>query len=145
MGENVMNFLAPYRPQLLSILRIATALFFLEHPAAKFLGWPHIAYFDHLNPLSWPVGIAGIIEAIFGLLLLVGLLSRLAAFILSGEMAFAYFMFHVPMGMPQHSILPILNGGEAAVLYCFAFLYLAAAGPGPWALDSSMGREKATA
>lgn len=137
-----MDFLAPYRPQLLSILRIATALFFLEHPAAKFLGWPHIAYFDHLNPLSWPVGIAGIIETIFGLLLLVGLLSRLSAFILSGEMAVAYFMFHVPMGMPQPGILPILNGGEAAVLYCFAFLYLAAAGPGPWALDTSMGREK---
>lgn len=140
-----MDFLAPYRAQLLSIMRIAFALFFLQHPSAKFLGFPHIAYFDHLNPLSWPVGIAGIIETIFGLLLLFGLLSRLAAFILSGEMAVAYFMFHVPMGMPQHSILPILNGGEAAVLYCFGFLYLAAAGPGPWALDASMGREEARA
>lgn len=126
-----MDFLAPYRPQLLSIMRIAFALFFLEHPAAKFIHWPHVAYFDHLNPLSWPVGIAGIIEAVFGILLLIGLFSRLSAFILSGEMAVAYFMYHVPHG----GILPILNGGEAAVLYCFAFLYLAAAGPGPWAID----------
>ena len=140
-----MDFLAPYRAQLLSIFRIAFALFFLQHPSAKFLGFPHIAYFDHLNPLSWPVGIAGIIETIFGLLLLVGFLSRLSAFILSGEMAVAYFMFHVPMGMPQPSILPILNGGEAAVLYCFGFLYLAAAGPGPWALDASTGTEQAKA
>jgi putative oxidoreductase len=135
-GET-MNFLAPYRPQLLSILRIATALFFLEHPASKFLGWPHIAYFDHLNPLSWPIGIAGIIETIFGLLLLFGLLSRLAAFILSGEMAVAYFYFHIPHG----GILPILNMGEPAVLYCFAFLYLAAAGPGPWSIDANRGAD----
>jgi putative oxidoreductase len=139
---NVMNFLAPYRPQLLSILRIATALFFLEHPSSKFLAFPHNAYFDHLNPLSWPIGIAGIIETVFGLLLLFGLLSRLSAFILSGEMAVAYFMFHVPTG---HSILPAVNMGEPAVLYCFAFLYLAAAGPGPWALDTMWGREKALA
>jgi len=138
-----MDFLAPYRPQLLSILRIATALFFLEHPSSKFLGFPHIAYFDHLSPLSWPVGIAGIVETIFGILLLIGLWSRLAAFILSGEMAVAYFMFHVPMGMPQHGILPILNGGEPAVLYCFTFLFLAAAGAGPWSVDAMSGREKA--
>ncbi|HEY7989873.1 MAG TPA: DoxX family protein [Stellaceae bacterium] len=138
-----MDFLAPYRPQLLSILRIATALFFLEHPSSKFLGFPHIAYFDHLSPLSWPVGIAGIVETIFGILLLIGLWSRLAAFILSGEMACAYFMFHVPMGMPQHGILPILNGGEPAVLYCFTFLFLAAAGAGPWSVDAMSGREKA--
>ena len=138
-----MNFLAPYRPQLLSILRIATALFFLEHPSSKFLGFPHIAYFDHLSPLSWPVGIAGIVETIFGILLLIGLWSRLAAFILSGEMAVAYFMFHVPMGMPQHGILPILNGGEPAVLYCFTFLFLAAAGAGPWSIDAMTGRENA--
>lgn len=140
MGENVMDFLAPYRSQLLSILRIATALFFLEHPAAKFLGWPHVFNFS-VDPLSWPFGIAGIIETVFGLLLLVGLLSRLSAFILSGEVAVAYFYFHVPHG----GILPILNMGEPAVLYCFTFLYLAAAGPGPWALDFSMGREKAIA
>jgi putative oxidoreductase len=136
-----MEFLAPYRPQLLSILRIASALFFLEHPSSKFLGFPHNAYFDHLNPLSWPIGIAGIIETVFGLLLLVGLWSRLAAFILSGEMAVAYFMFHVEHG----GILPVNNMGEAAALYCFAFLYLAAAGPGPWAVEAAMGRKTATA
>jgi putative oxidoreductase len=136
-----MNFLAPYRPQLLSILRIATALFFLEHPAAKFLHWPFVPYFAHLNPVSWPIGIAGIIETIFGLLLLFGLISRVSAFILSGEMAVAFFYYHVPHG----GILPILDMGEPAVLYCFAFLYLAAAGPGPWSIDAAMGREKAAA
>jgi len=136
-----MDFLAPYRPQLLSILRIASALFFLEHPSAKFLAFPHIAYFDNLAPLSWPSGISGIIEAVFGLLLLIGLWSRLAAFILSGEMAVAYFYFHVSHG----GILPILNMGEAAVMYCFAFLYLAAAGPGPWSVDAMMGRKTASA
>jgi len=126
-----MDFLAPYRPQLLSVLRIAVALVFLEHPASKFLGFPHVAYFDHLNPLSWPIGIAGIIETIFGLLLLFGFLTRIAAFILSGEMAVAYFMFHAPQGF-----YPLLNMGEAAVLFCFVFLYLAAAGPGPWSVDA---------
>jgi putative oxidoreductase len=135
-----MNFLAPYRPQLLSIFRIAFALVFLQHPAAKFLGMPHVAYFDHLNPVSWPIGIAGIIETIFGLLLLFGLLSRLAAFILSGEMAVAYFMAHAPNGF-----YPLTNMGEAAVLFCFAFLYLAAAGPGPWSVDAAMNREPAIA
>jgi putative oxidoreductase len=134
-----MGFLAPYRPQLLSILRIVTALVFLEHPSAKFLHFPHINYYDGLSPFAWPVGIAGIIETIFGLLLLVGLWSRLAAFILSGEMAVAYFMWHVQHG----GILPIMNMGEACVAYCFIFLYLAASGPGPWAVDTSMGREKA--
>jgi putative oxidoreductase len=133
-----MNFLGPYKPQLLSILRIATALFFLEHPSAKFLHWPFVAYFAHLNPVSWPIGIAGIIETVFGLLLLFGLLSRVAAFILSGEMAVAYFMYHVPHG----GILPILNMGEPAVLYCFIFLYLASAGPGPWSLDAIWGGER---
>jgi putative oxidoreductase len=136
-----MNFLAPYRPQLLSVMRIAVALFFLEHPSSKFLGFPHVAYFDHLNPLSWPIGIAGIIETVFGLLLLFGLWGRLAALILSGEMAFAYFLYHVPHG----GILPVLNGGEAAVVYCFVFLYLAAAGPGPWSIDAMFRRNGAMA
>jgi putative oxidoreductase len=133
-----MSFLDPYRAQLLSVLRIATALFFLEHPSAKFLHWPFVPYFAHLAPLSWPIGIAGIIETIFGLLLLFGLWSRFSAFILSGEMAVAFFYFHVPHG----GIFPILNMGEPAVLYCFAFLYLAAAGPGPWALDAMWGGEQ---
>ncbi|HEY5208506.1 MAG TPA: DoxX family protein [Stellaceae bacterium] len=134
-----MNFLAPYRPQLLSVMRIAVGLVFLQHPASKFLGFPHVAYFDHLNPISWPLGIAGIIETIFGLLLFFGLLTRLSAFILSGEMAVAYFMFHAPKGF-----YPLLNMGEAAVLFCFVFLYLAAAGPGPWSIDAMMGRDKAS-
>ncbi|MGH6990615.1 MAG: DoxX family protein [Stellaceae bacterium] len=136
-----MNLLEPYRPQLLSILRITTALFFLEHPAAKFLHWPFVPYFAHLSPLSWPIGIAGIIETVFGLLLLIGIIPRIAAFILSGEMAIAYFMYHVAHG----GILPILNHGEPAVLYCFIFLFIAAAGPGPWSLDALWRKDRATA
>jgi putative oxidoreductase len=138
-----MNFLAPYRSQLLSILRIVAALIFLEHPSAKFLHIPVIPYFAHVDPLSWPVGIAGIIETIFGLLLLFGLWSRLAAFILSGEMAVAFFYFTIHQG--GGSILPIINGGEDVVMYCFAFLYLAAAGAGPWALDAIWNGDKAKA
>jgi putative oxidoreductase len=136
-----MEFLTPYRPQLLSILRIMAALIFLEHPSAKFLHIPPIEYFANVDPLSWPIGISGIIETVFGLLLLIGLWSRLAAFILSGEMAVAYFYFHISHG----GILPILNMGEAVVMYCFAFLYLAAAGPGPWSVDAMTGRKTATA
>ena len=132
-----MNFLAPWSPQFLSVMRIAVGLVFLQHPAAKFLGFPHVAYFDNLQIFSWPIGIAGIIETIFGLLLFFGLFTRVAAFILSGEMAVAYFMAHAPQGF-----YPLLNMGEAAVLFCFVFLYIAAAGPGPWSIDEMMGRSK---
>ncbi|HEX4113165.1 MAG TPA: DoxX family protein [Stellaceae bacterium] len=142
---NVMNFLAPYRPQLLSVMRIVVALVFLQHPASKFLDLPH-TFFNHLSPAAWPFGVAGSIETVFGLLLLFGLWSRLAAFILSGEMAVAYFWFHVPNGFFPMSGMPNspgLNNGEAAVIYCFVFLFLAAAGAGPWSIDATMGREKA--
>jgi putative oxidoreductase len=134
-----MDFLAPYRSPLLSIMRIAIAIVFLQHPAAKFLGIPDLGMHG-LTPWFWPYGIAGSIETVFGLLLLVGLWSRLAAFILSGEMAFAYFMGHASV-----SFFPLVNKGEPAVIWCFVFLYLAAAGPGPWSIDAMMGREKATA
>jgi putative oxidoreductase len=134
-----MDFLAPYRLQLLSVLRIAVTLVFLEVPSAKFLAFPHGAHFDGLSPFAWPVGIAGIIETIFGLLLLFGLFGRLAAFILSGEMAFAYFIGHAP-----HGFFPLQNNGIPAVLWCFTFLYLAAAGPGPWSIDTAIRRKPAT-
>jgi putative oxidoreductase len=134
-----MDFLAPYRPQLLSVMRIAVALVFLEVPSAKFLGVPHIAQFDGLSPLAWPAGIAGVIETVFGLLLLFGLFGRVAAFILSGEMAFAYFLGHASRGF-----FPLLNMGLPAVVFCFVFLYLAAAGPGPWSVDAALNRKPAT-
>jgi putative oxidoreductase len=83
------------------------------------------------------VGLAGVLELVGGTLVLVGLCTRLAAFILSGEMAFAYFMSHAPRGNP---LVPMLNGGELAVVYCFVFLFLAAAGAGTWSIDAMWRR-----
>lgn len=118
------------QPYLLGVLRIVTALLFLQHGMAKLLGFPHIAMFDNLRLFSL-LGLAGVLELVGGLLLLLGLFTRPVAFILSGEMAFAYFMGHAPK-----AFLPILNQGELAVLYCFVFLYLAVAGSGALSVAS---------
>jgi putative oxidoreductase len=111
-----------------SLLRFVAGLCFLEHGTAKLLGFPAVAAYStgHLPPL---ILATGCIELIGGILVCVGLLTRPAAFLLSGEMAIGYFMEHLPK-----SIFPIVNDGDAAVLYCFIFLYLAAAGGGPAAL-----------
>ena len=114
------------------VLRIVAGFLFLQHATAKLLGVPHVAYFDHLQLWSL-LGIAGVIELIGAPLLILGACTRLVAFILCGEMAFAYFIGHVPQG---NLFAPLLNQGEPAVLYCFIFLFLAAAGPGAWSLDS---------
>ena len=119
---------AAWQPRLLGLLRIVTALLLLQHGMAKLFGFPHIAMFDNLRLLSL-LGIAGILEFAGGVLLLLGIWTRPVAFILSGEMAFAYFLAHA-----QKSFFPILNQGELAVLYCFVLLYLAAAGGGAWSL-----------
>jgi putative oxidoreductase len=124
-----MRYLERWTPELLSIFRIVIALLFLEHGTAKLLGFPHVAMFDGIKLMSL-MGVAGIIELVGGLLLLVGLFTPIVAFILSGEMAVAYFMVHAPQGF-----FPVLNQGEGAIFYCFAFLYLAAAGAGPWSVD----------
>jgi len=126
------NALAPFSPQLLSILRIMTGLLFLAHGSAKLLGFPHLPMFDDLQLLSIG-GISGLLELVSGALIVLGLFARPVAFILSGEMAFAYFLAHAP-----RSFFPILNGGDAAILYCFVFLYIAAAGAGPWSLDAML-------
>ncbi|WP_109465607.1 DoxX family protein [Albibacillus kandeliae] len=131
-----MTFLAPFQPQLLSILRIMSALLLLQHGTTKVLDFP--ASQMSAVPLSTPAGIAGILELVFGILLAIGLLSRLSAFILSGMTAVAYFMVHAPQGF-----FPLLNGGELAALYCFVFLYLAAAGPGPWSVDAMRSKDAA--
>jgi putative oxidoreductase len=115
------------------LLRIVVAYLFVQHATAKLFGFPHVAMFDNLKVLSL-VGIAGIIELVGGLLLLLGLFTRPVAFVLSGEMAFAYFIAHAPQG---NLLSPLLNQGEGAVLYCFVFLFFAAAGPGAWSLDAS--------
>lgn len=123
-----MSFLDRYSPQLLSILRIVAGLCLLEHGTSKLLGFPHNAMFDHLTPLMIA---AGIIELVGGAMILLGLFSRIAAFVASGELAVAYWMVHVPNG----GFFPTLNEGDAAILFCFVFLYIAAAGPGPWAIN----------
>jgi putative oxidoreductase len=125
-----------WAPRLLSVLRIVTAFLFLQHGTAKLFGFPHVAFFDELNLFS-RIGFAGVLEVVGGLMLLVGLFTRPVAFILSGEMAFAYFIGHAPKGL-----IPLLNGGEPAILFCFIFLYLAAAGSGAWSLYRQLCRGK---
>ena len=127
-------FYATWSPRLLGLLRIILGFLFLQHGTAKLFGMPHVAMFDGLQLLSL-MGAAGVIELVGGSLLLVGLFTRPVAFILSGQMAAAYFMAHAPAGF-----LPILNGGEMAVMYCFTFLYFAAAGAGAYSLDGLRGK-----
>jgi putative oxidoreductase len=122
------RFWSKWSPALLSILRIVTAFLFMQHGAMKLLGFPGAG--DHTVELMSLMGFAGVLELVGGGLVLIGLFTRPVAFILSGEMAFAYFMAHAPQGF-----WPVLNQGESAVLYCFVFLYLSAAGGGPWSLD----------
>ncbi|HZZ92925.1 MAG TPA: DoxX family protein [Usitatibacter sp.] len=122
----------------LGLLRIVVGYLYLSHGASKLFHVPHVAMFDQLQVMSL-IGFAGILELVGGTLVLIGLFTRPAAFILSGEMAFAYFMGHAPRGNP---LVPLLNGGEAAVLYCFIFLFLAAAGGGAWSLDAYRARAR---
>lgn len=118
-----------WTPRILGIMRIIIGFLYLQHGTAKLLGTPHIAMFDGVQ-LGSLIGLAGILELVGGSLILLGLLTRPVAFILSGEMAVAYFMAHAP-----HGFLPILNQGELAVVYCFVFLYLSVAGGGAFSLD----------
>ena len=120
---------ASWSGRLLSVLRIVAAILFLCHGSQKLFGWPAPAHGELVAfSLTW---FAGILEFFGGLLLLLGLFTRPVAFVLSGQMAVAYFKAHAPGGF-----WPLNNGGELAVLYCFTFLYFAAAGGGPWSLDA---------
>ncbi len=127
------GFLAPWSSQILSLLRIMTGLLFFAHGSAKFFQFPHVAMYDPMQPIQPMslVGVAGILEIVGGVLIVIGLFTRPVAFILSGMMAVAYFLAHAPSGF-----YPILNGGELAILYSFIFLYLAAAGGGAWSVDA---------
>jgi putative oxidoreductase len=119
-----------WSPRLLSVLRIMTALLFLQHGTAKFFGFPHVAYFDNLQFVSL-LGAAGVLELVGGILILIGLFTRPVAFILSGFMAVAYFMAHAPQGF-----FPANNNGDAAILFCFVFMFFVFAGPGLLAIDN---------
>jgi putative oxidoreductase len=125
--EMDFNLLSRWQPQLLAVLRIVTGLLFLEHATQKFFAFP--APFP-VHPLPPLLVAAGVIELVAGVLVTVGLFTRLAAFIASGEMAVGYFMMHFPQGF-----WPALNKGEGAILFCFIFLYLTAAGAGAWSID----------
>ena len=125
-------FQATWTPRALGALRIVAGYLFIAHGTAKLFGAPHVAMFDGLQLVSL-IGLAGVLELVGGALLIVGLFTRPATFVLSGFMAVAYFMAHASKGTP---LLPLLNGGELAVLYSFLFLFLAAAGGGAFAVDN---------
>jgi putative oxidoreductase len=126
-----------WAPGLLSILRVIAAFLLMAHGTQKLFGWPADEP-QPTAPLMSLMGLAGVLETFGGLLLLLGLFTRPVAFVLAGEMAVAYFKAHAPRGF-----WPLLNHGELAVLLCFAFLYLAAAGGGQWSLDSLRARDGA--
>jgi putative oxidoreductase len=125
-------------PYLLSVLRIVAAFVFIQYGTTKLLGWPAaIMPGGGSAPLMTQAGIAGLLEMVGGGLLLVGLFTRPVAFLLAGEMAFAYFIGHAGQGF-----WPVLNGGAPAVIFCFLWLYISAAGGGPWSLDAAMPRRR---
>jgi len=127
-----------WAPEVRSVLRIVAGLLFVQHGSAKLLHVPYQPMFAHLQLMSL-LGIQGVIELVGGGLLTIGLFSRPIAFLLSGDMAVAFFMAHFP-----RSWLPLLNGGDLAVLFSFTFLYLFVAGPGPWSLDALLRNRGAT-
>ena len=129
-----LPWLSRWQPQLLAILRIVVGLLFLEHALIKLLGFPPGGK-PGLQDVGSFLWIAGVIELVTSVLVILGLFTRLAAFIAAGEMAVAYWMVHAKMGM-----YPAVNMGEGAILFCFVFLYLAAAGAGAWSVDSARAR-----
>ena len=131
--SNTIALRDAWAPRILSIVRIMVGLLFMEHGTAKLLGFPaSTSAAPALFELLW---FSGLIELVGGALVAVGLVTRIAAFIMSGEMAIGYFMVHAP-----RNFFPMLNQGDAAVLYCFIFLYFAVAGGGDWSLDRLISR-----
>ena len=130
----MIETLAAWKPRALSVLRIITGLMIIQHGMGKIFHFPALPAYANVQPLSL-LGAAGFIELIGGALLIIGLWTQPAAFIVSGEMAVAYFMVHAP-----RSFFPLINGGTLAIAYCFACLYLSTAGAGPWSLDAAVKR-----
>ena len=129
-----LSWMSRWQPQMRAVLRILVALLFLEHALIKLFGFPPggAPGLQQVGTLLW---IGGVVELLTSILVIIGLFTRIAAFVAAGEMAIAYFMVHFPQ-----SFYPAVNMGEAAILYCFVFLYLAAAGPGAWSIDGTRGR-----
>ncbi len=128
------DFFTVWWPRVLSVLRVVVAFLFIEHGSMKLLGYPPSEMFKGIHLFSL-LGFAGALELFGGALIFLGLFTRFTAFILSGEMAVAYFMAHAP-----HGFFPVINHGEAAVFYCFVFLYFAVAGGGVWSVDEVIKR-----
>jgi putative oxidoreductase len=127
---NWVDIYISWQPRALSVLRIMTGLLFLQYGTAKLLKFPPVPMFKDVTLFSL-YGLAGTLELVGGVLVVLGLFTRPVAFVLAGEMAFAYFLGHAP-----RSFFPILNRGDLAILFCFVFLYLSFAGAGPWGLDA---------
>jgi putative oxidoreductase len=130
-----MTFLEPLSSQLLSVLRVMSGLLLMQHGTTKYLGFPE-GPMNGASPFTMG-GFAGVLELVGGALIVIGLFTRPVAFVLSGMLAVAYFYAHAPQGF-----FPLLNGGELAALYCFVFLYLAAAGGGAWSVDRLRGADR---
>jgi len=128
------TWLSRWQAELRAILRIVVGLLFLEHALIKLFGFPPggAPGLQQVGTLLW---IGGVVELLTSILVIIGLFTRIAAFVAAGEMAIAYFMVHFPK-----SFYPAINMGEAAILFCFVFLYIAAAGPGAWSIDGTRGR-----
>lgn len=132
--------LAAWSPYALAVLRIIAALLFIQHGTQKFFAFPLSEFFPEAPAIFSLMGVAGLLELVGGVLILIGLFTRPVAFVLSGFMAAAYFMGHAPQGF-----FPASNGGDAAILFCFIYLYMVFAGPGAWSLDATRAGSLGTA
>ncbi len=133
-----MTWMSRWQPQLLAVLRIVAALLFIEHGTVKLFGFP--TPFEMPGALPPMLLAAAIIEVVAGGLILIGLFTRPAAFVAAGQMAVAYWIAHAPQ-----NFWPVANQGDAAILFCFVFLYIAAAGPGAWSVDREAGKHETVA
>lgn len=141
-----MARLSKFSGHSLAVLRIVTALLFMQHGTQKLFGFPIGGHHDGSFQWLSLIGIGGILEAIGGLLILLGLFTRATAFLLCGQMAVAYFMFHLaPAASAKQGIFPIVNGGDLAILFCFVFLHLSVSGPGAWSLDALRAKSEMAA
>jgi len=139
-----LDALNRYQPQALAVLRIVAALCFMAHGTQKMFGFPASQMGGGGFELFSLMGLAAVLEVFGGLAILLGVFTRPVAFILAGQMAYAFWFVHVPM-MGQGNIIPVANGGDGAVLFCFIFLYLVFAGPGAWSVDEVLKSRRSLA